>query len=62
LIAIAVVVVIISYVSLVIGELVLDSGHQVRERIAILTARPLNFTSRVTHAVVVLLTASTSGV
>lgn len=63
ILAIALIVVIISYVSLVIGELVPKSlAIRYAERIAVLTARPLNFVSRVTNAVVMVLTASTSAV
>ena len=62
-IAIGLVVVLISYVSLVIGELVPKTlAIRYAERIAVFSARPLNFISRVTNAFVKLLTASTSAV
>ena len=62
-IAIGLIVVLISYVSLVIGELVPKTlAIRYAERIAIFSARPLNFISRVTNAFVKLLTASTSAV
>ena len=62
-IAIGLVVAIISYVSLVIGELVPKTlAIRYAERIAVISARPLNFISRVTNAFVKLLTASTSAV
>ena len=63
LLAIALVVVIISYVSLVLGELVPKSlAIRYAEKIALFSARPLNFISRVTNAVVMVLTASTSAI
>jgi len=63
ILAVALVVAIISYVSLVIGELVPKSlAIRYAERIAVISARPLNFVSRVTNAFVVVLTASTSAV
>ena len=62
-IAIGLIVVLISYVSLVIGELVPKTlAIRYAERIAVISARPLNFISRVTNAFVKLLTASTSAV
>lgn len=62
-IAIGLVVAIISYVSLVIGELVPKTlAIRYAERIAVFAARPLNFVSRMTNAFVKLLTASTSAV
>jgi len=63
LIAIVVVVAIISYVGLVIGELVPKSlAIRYAERIAVFAARPLNFISRVTSSFVTLLTTSTGAV
>lgn len=62
-IAVGVVVAVISYVSLVIGELVPKSlAIRYAERIAVISARPLNFVSRVTDAFVKVLTTSTSAV
>lgn len=62
-VAIGVVVAVISYVSLVVGELVPKSlAIRYAERIAIFSARPLNLVSRVTDAFVKVLTASTSAV
>lgn len=63
IIAVVLVVVAISYVSLVIGELVPKSlAIRYAERIAVVSARPLNFVARMTDAFVKLLTASTSAV
>lgn len=63
LVAIGVVVAIISYVSLVVGELVPKSlAIRYAERIAVFSARPLDFTSRMSSSFVKLLTASTSAV
>ncbi|CAG0953740.1 partial hypothetical protein, partial [Gammaproteobacteria bacterium] len=63
IIAIALVVAVISYVSLVLGELVPKTlAIRYAERIAVFSARPLDFTSRMSRAFVRLLTTSTGAV
>lgn len=63
LISVGIIVIIISYASLVVGELVPKSlALRYAERIACLSARPLNFLSRMTSAFVLLLTKSTTSV
>ena len=63
LLAVGLVVVVISYATLVLGELVPKSlAIRYSERIACSTARPLDFISRTTHLLVIILTGSTRAV